>query len=385
MLRRISLVLASLGLLSSCVSDTGQSGVSGCTRGTAEGVFQPGAVTIAAAGDMLMNTAVQRDAAQNPGGYAAQLSLLAPIIRRADISVVNLETPTASGLLSGGRPARSPVAGLFDGRVYSGYPSFNAHPSLVTALKDTGFDILQTANNHALDRGPQGADKTLAAIRASGLAVTGTRPTDAPVTAPWHAEVTAKGHRIAFLACTYGTNGIPDRRGQVLGCYSQRAQVLGTVSALAQRPDISAVILLPHWGAENVEQPNANQRSLARAAFEAGAAAIVGAHPHVLQPIEVLRSGDRTGFVAYSLGNLISSQWRLNQRTGAVALFDLVPDGAGRLRADTARYVPTRLTPYSNGFRVTAADQSPGGGASVAHAQRILGPGAVSSASLSCQ
>lgn len=384
MLRQATLALSTFCALSACVPETAQSPLSQCGPAAPSGVFQSGAVTLAAVGDMLMNTAVQQDAARNPGGYAAQLSLLAPLIRRADIAVANLETPTAPGLAAGGREVQSQGPTLYDSEVYSGYPSFNTHPSVITALRETGFDVLQTANNHALDRGSAGADKTIAALRSAGMSYTGTRATTAP-SAPWHTEVTAKGHRIALLACTYGTNGIPDTRGQVLGCYAQRSEVLATIRGLATRSDIAAVILLPHWGTENTAHPNAAQRSLARDAFQAGAAAIIGAHPHVLQPVEPISDGTRSGFVAYSLGNLISSQWRLDQRTGAVLYVDLLPDGAGKLRAGEPRYVPTRVSPYSNGFRVDAADRSPGGAESFAHAARVMGPGALRSTALGCR
>ena len=139
------------------------------------GVFATNAVTIAAVGDVMTHRAVQRNAASIDRGYGAHYASVAPFLSRADITIGNLETPLAENLLPGGRETTSPPRKIFDDRVYSGYPTFNAHPSLAAALKSAGFDVLQTANNHALDRGPAGVDRTIAALRSAGLSHTGTR------------------------------------------------------------------------------------------------------------------------------------------------------------------------------------------------------------------
>ncbi len=337
------------------------------------GVFAANAVTIAAVGDVMTHRAVQRNAASLDRGYGAHYASVAPFLRRADITIGNLETPLAENLLPGGRETTSPPRTIFDDRVYSGYPTFNAHPSLATALKSAGFDVLQTANNHALDRGPAGVDRTIATLRSAGLSHTGTRARS-DLAAPWHTIVRSGGRRIAILACTFSVNGLSDPNRQALRCYSQQDEVLGTISALARSSSVDAVLFTPHWGEEYSLTPNRRQRQLARAALDAGAAAVIGAHPHVLQPVEPYTTRDgRPAFIAYSMGNFISSQWSIPRRNSAILFFDLVRSG-GQMIARSPRYLPTRVMPYrTGGWRIMPTEATPDGAAGLAHVTRMLG------------
>lgn len=368
--RSRGLVFSAFLALSACLP-TGETGQSETCRPAGDRAFQPGAVTVAAVGDVLLHAFLQQDAGQQPNGFATQLSPAAPFLRMADITVANLEGPAARGVLPGGGERDLPPGVFYDGAVYSGYPTFNFHPSIVPALAGAGVDVVQTANNHAMDRGPLGVDRTLQALDAAGLAHTGTRARGDG--GPWHSTVTAGGHRIAFLACSYSTNGRADPHGQVLLCYEDETEVLATIRRLTADPAIDATILLPHWGQEYVETPDANQRRLARAALEAGAAAVIGTHPHVLQPVETLTTSDgRRGVVAYSLGNFLSSQWRLNQRSSVILYLDLLPGPTG-LEAQPPAWLPTRVTRYVNGTVVQPAEQAVDGAQSIAHVARMLG------------
>jgi Bacterial capsule synthesis protein PGA_cap len=372
-----SLALGAAFVLAACQPTARDSGALACIpadgpTSTDRSVFQPGAVTVAAVGDVLMHVLLQEDAANSPRGYAGQFVHAAPYLRMADIAVANLEGPAARNVAPGGRDAPAPAT-IFDGEIYSGFPTFNYHPSLVTALATSGVDLLQTANNHALDRGPLGVDRTLQAIDAAGLTATGTRPRSDP-TRPWQGVATAEGQRVAFLACSFSTNGIADPNRQVLGCYRDEPAVLAQIRALADDPAIAAVIFLPHWGAEYVETPESEQRRLGRAVLEAGAAAVIGTHPHVLQPIEPYRTSDgRDAFIAYSLGNFIASQWEIAQRSSVILFFDLVPDGAGGLTAEMPAWLPTRVMRYTSGLVVQPAEQAVDGQESLAHVARVLG------------
>lgn len=369
---------AALVLLSACVPASDRGGGTACieTDGPASvqrQVFQPGAVTVAAVGDVLMHILLQEDAAIQPDGYDALLRHAAPYLGLADVTVANLEGPAARNVLPGGGERPVPAGVVFDGQVYSGYPTFNYHPSLVPALRDAGIGVVQTANNHAMDRGPLGVDRTLQAIEAAGLPHTGTRPRTGP-DAPWHTVVSAGGARIAFLACSYSTNGRADPAGQVLLCYDDEAEILSTIRSLRTDASVDAVIFMPHWGTEYVQTPDPDQRRLARAAMEAGAAAVIGTHPHVLQPIEAIATSDgRHGFVAYSLGNFISSQWALAQRSSVILYFDLIP-GPNGLEAAMPAYLPTRVTRYVSGVVVQPAEQAVDGQQSIAHVAQVLGP-----------
>ncbi|MYK16382.1 MAG: CapA family protein [Rhodospirillaceae bacterium] len=320
---------------------------------TGDGIaFRSGAdaselITVAAVGDVLLHDAVQKFAATRKDGYLSLLRPVADLILGADIAFANLEGPAAAGITKTGRTTAPPDR-LWDGWVYSGYPMFNYHPSVLGALKKAGFDVLLTANNHALDRYAVGADRTIDAIAAAGLKHTGTRKRGGDGQ-PWYAvsetDKAGRTRRIAWLGCTYGTNGIPDREGQVLRCYRHKARVLGIIKGLARRDDIDAVIFAPHWGAEYEHEPEPRQRALAAAAIEAGAAAVIGTHPHVMQPVEkhVAKDG-REGLIAYSLGNFVSNQISLARRSSLILLLGLAPEprpaSAGKLRVAAFGWIP---------------------------------------------
>lgn len=364
------LTLAAGLMLAACTPTTGPAPGGGfCPQA---GVFRPGAATLAFTGDVMAHVLIQQDAARRPEGFAPALAPAAPFLRRADVTVVNLETPLARDVLPGGREAASPAAQA-DNRVYTGFPTFNAHPSYSAALAASGIDVVQTANNHALDRGPLGVERTLEALSAAGLSATGTVPRG--TSGPWHVTVQTRVGRVALLACTFSVNGLPDPARQALRCYGNGPSVPSVIAQLRAEPGIDAVILLPHWGQEYSATPDAQQRRLARAAIEAGAAAVIGAHPHVLQPIEEITASDgRRGFVAYSLGNFISSQWSLDRRTGAILYTDLVRDAQGRVVAGPPRILPTRVNRYVEaGVTVTPAGLVADGAPSIAHAARVLG------------
>lgn len=315
-------------------------------------------LTIAAAGDLLFHKKLQLQAYQRGSDFTRFFKPLAPLLRSADMLYGNLEGPAAGGVALGGVPARRDPGRRLDGRVYSAHLkslNFNYHPSVVADLKGVGFDVISTANNHALDRGALGIDRTVDAFERAGLPFTGTRRRG-ETSRPWSAVTRAKGFAIAWVACTYSANGIPDRNNQLLFCYEQKNQVLGEIAELATRPGIDAVILTPHWGAENKHIPLARQRILAREAVDAGAVAVIGTHPHVLQPWEKREVADgREGLIVYSTGNFISNQRRLMERAGALVLVELVRSGGAgsRARLAAAGFVPTWVVIDNKGHRVT--------------------------------
>ena len=264
-------------------------------------------ITVAGVGDVLLHDSMQRYAALRAGGFSNLFAPVADLIQAADVSFANLEGPTAEGITKTGRKVKA-TARRFDGWVYSGYPMFNYHPSVATDLKKAGFDVLLAANNHALDRYAVGADKTIDVMTAAGVAFTGIRK-KGDTKSPWHAitPVTQRNRtwNIAWLGCAYATNGIPDRHKQVLHCYDQRAEVLKIIGELAKRKDVHAIIFVPHWGQEYWNKPDGNQKLLARQVLDAGATAVIGSHPHVIQPFEKYITKDkRETLIAYSLGKL---------------------------------------------------------------------------------
>lgn len=304
-------------------------------------------IVIASVGDLLFHEALQRQALAPNASFRRFFSSVEGVLKGADITYGNLEGPAAHAVAAGGGVVKDPGR-VVDSRTYGTVPGaliFNTHPSALTDLKAAGFKVLSTANNHAADRGALGIDRTIDALEAAGIGYTGTRRrTDTPgrLAGSWMAITETKGFRVAWLACTYGTNGMPDRHNQVLQCYRDRDVVMGEIERAAADPAIDAVIVTPHWGLEGSPTPLASDRAYARAAIAAGASAVIGTHPHILQPWERIETADGSeGLVVYSTGNFVSNQPGAAQRSGIIALLELVRPEGGRARLSAAGFVPT--------------------------------------------
>ncbi len=195
---------------------------------------------------------------------------------------------------------------------YSGYPLFNSPSALLYALKDAGFDILFTSNNHCMDRGEKGILNTIKKIRDNSLSYAGTNESqhdrDSIRTFDVH------GIKIAVLAYTYGVNGnyIPKNAGYLVNLIDTLRIKNDIRSARAKSIDV--ILVYFHFGMEYQRQPNSYQQEIVKHAIAYGANIIIGSHPHVIEPVQYFQSKDRNfpeGIVAYSLGNFISNQrWR---------------------------------------------------------------------------
>lgn len=305
------LALALLLLLTGCGSAPSTQADASEPPEASEPVVQPNIVsTLAVCGDAMSHMPQTRDAYDSQAGaydYKPMIRFAKPWIEQADYAVVNLETTFAGG------------------SDYSGFPAFNTPDALGDALKDAGFDLVSTANNHCLDRGYDGMVRTLDVLDNLGLAHVGTYRSAVERAAQNGVHVAdVGGIKVAFLSYTYGTNGIPlskshpDTVNILHTDYMSDAQVLDTAriaddlaAAEALSPDLIAVIV--HWGVEYQTTQNDHQEEIADFLFDHGADVILGSHPHVLQPMETRTLTDRdgtthTGFVCWSLGNFISSQ-----------------------------------------------------------------------------
>ena len=313
-------------------------------------------LTIAAVGDVLLHGRLQKQAFADADGYTSLWIGIKDLLQDADVTYANLEGPTAEGVLTSGREGQDPGR-RFDDRVYTSYPMFNYHPSLLDELMASGVDVVSTANNHSLDRRTLGADRTIDALEARGLPFTGTRRKGSD--APWYTFTDNAGFRLAWLACTYGTNGIPDNHHQVLGCYSDRERVVELVKELSARDDVDAVIVTPHWGSEYQAFPNRKEIDLGHELLDAGALAVIGSHPHVLQPWERHVTPDgRETFILYSLGNFVSGQTHLARRSTLLLYLSLVRGKDGVTRVAGTRYVPLHMTSANGRLTLEAIDRA---------------------------
>jgi len=285
---------------------------------------EPISLRIVAVGDVMMHDLQVRAARGEDGRYRIQdaFTPVEPVIAGADIAFANLEAPLGG-----------------EDMAFSGYPTFNAPRALGEALAEAGFDVVQTANNHCLDRREKGLVRTLLALDAEGLMHVGTRADPDLDPTLW---VDVGGLGIAFLAYTFSTNGIPLPPGReaIVGMIDP-ARMLADIAA-ARTAGADLVVVGCHWGEEYRHVPESGTVNLAHDLIEGGADVVLGGHPHFIQPYETLTTTDgREGFVVYSLGNFLSNMRKRYQDAGIVLLldFEAVP-GVGISLVDVG-YVPT--------------------------------------------
>jgi Bacterial capsule synthesis protein PGA_cap len=278
-------------------------------------------LVVEASGDLLIHSAVFERALALGGGrhynFAPLFAEITPYIRGADLALCHVETPM------------TPAAP-------TGYPVFNTPPELATAIRQTGWRACSTAATHTLDQGQRGVDDTIRALDRAGVAHTGSFSSAAGQRTPL--IMTIKGVRVAFLAYTELTNGIPSPHPWSVNRASA-ARILSDAHR-ARTDGAKVVIVNLHWGDENVSQPSSFQLALAtKLARSPDITAIVGQHVHVVQPIRSL--GGK--LVVFGEGNLISNQTTAccpaASQDGIIVLLTISVDSRGA-RVTFIHYVP---------------------------------------------
>lgn len=268
-------------------------------------------ITISAVGDILLHETLQRRAIKE-NSFDTLWRDVIPYFKSVDFAYGNLESPAASGTDKSGNRVKDPGF-VYDGKVYSSYPRFNYHPKVIRDLKNSGIDILSTANNHSLDRWSRGVDQTIKEIEKEDLELIGTRlkkKQKRDRLSDWYRVTDINGVKVGWIGCTFFVNyGLSDKYDQVMYCESTKGKkrIKSIIEKLKGETD--AIIITPHWGKEYVSEASERQKSVARKWIKMGATAVLGSHPHVLQPMEkVVREDGSEGFVIYSLGNFASNQ-----------------------------------------------------------------------------
>lgn len=168
----------------------------------------------------------------------------------------------------------------------------NASPEKAVHLKDAGFDVLNMANNHSMDLGAEGLDETIAALQRSGMLFVGASNRMHRHT---HAILREKGLNVGFLG--YFARGFRDEERGLEICRMDPSHMVQEIKDLREHTD--AIIVSLHWGIESVFYPSPEQIRVARALIDAGASAVIGHGPRVVQGVERYKHG----VIAYSLGN----------------------------------------------------------------------------------
>ena len=224
------------------------------------------------------------------------------------------------------------------GRRFAGYPSFNTPDDLADALVDFELDVVMLANNHILDHGLDAALRTTKVLDEKGLAWTGLSRQDNPYE-PLIIEY--GGLKWAFVNYSYGTNAarqITKPEHPQLNIISEEAIINGLRLASAQEPDVTVAYF--HWGAEYQYAPSRSQRRAAELCLQNGADLVIGAHPHVLQPIEITNSDKGHALVAYSLGNFVSYQRTIPRERSVVLAADVEKKPGGRAELSRVSVAP---------------------------------------------
>jgi poly-gamma-glutamate capsule biosynthesis protein CapA/YwtB (metallophosphatase superfamily) len=229
-------------------------------------------------------------------------------LESSDFTFGNLETVTA-GKESGG---------------YTGYPFFNTPSSYITALKDVGFDLLVTANNHSLDRSEKGIIRTINEINSRELKYVGTYKSQRDRDSIRIFDV--KGIKIAVLAYSYGTNGNPIPKGKNYLINLIDYELIGKDIKSAKANGAELVLVHFHFGEEYKREPVQFQKDVVNKTIELGADIIIGGHPHVLQPVNFYKTNNAkldSGFVAYSMGNFFSNQQDRYKYSGMILTINI--------------------------------------------------------------
>ena len=219
---------------------------------------------------------------------------LKPMLSAADLAIANAEFTLA-------------------GPPYTGYPAFSAPDAYLSSILDAGTDVLLTANNHILDKGSKGLERTLKQYEV----FTGSGLDEEQYLKNNPLILSVKGIRIALVNFTYGTNlGATSAYPKV--SRMDRAEISRQMQRARELADF--VIVLPHWGEEYVLHHNKTQEEWAEWLVEQGADAVIGAHPHVVQDTTHIKGVP----VVYSLGNAVSNMSAVNTRLELAAELRLV-------------------------------------------------------------
>jgi len=265
----------------------------------------------------------QIEAAQrgtNQFDYDPAFTYIAPYLQQSDITLGNLE------LTLGGRP-------------YRGYPCFSAPDTLLYSLKRAGFTALTTANNHTCDRKTAGIKRTIEQLEAANMPFTGTFRNTEERDSLTPRIIEKNGLRMALLAYTYGTNGIPFAPPVIVNLIDT-VQMLSDLQKAKKMADF--VVVAVHWGIEYQDTPSGEQRKVADFLLRNGATLIIGNHPHVIQPLRLVydTEGILRQLCIYSMGNFISAQQTF-PRAGSMLVHTVVEKNSSGIVLRIPQYLLT--------------------------------------------
>lgn len=309
-------------------SDKPQSAITEADAVAQGAIAEKQVISFAAAGDNLIHPCIYMDAEDRAlaGGrkynFKPMYDDVADIIKNADISFINQETV---------------MAGADFG--YSGYPMFNSPQDLGLDLCELGFDIVNIANNHMLDKRAAGLESTINFWNSTSACMIGGYLNEDDYN---NIRVIEKDNfKIALLSYAQDTNGIRlDYNSELFIPYISDDEIIRQVAEAKKISDF--VIVSVHWGTENVMAPNSEQKRLAKLMAENEVDVILGHHSHTVLPIEMLdRPSGRQTLCIYSLGNFVSAMEYPKNMLGGILTFDIVNESGKAPYVDNVLFNPT--------------------------------------------
>ena len=248
-------------------------------------------------GDALIHSSIYQAAKQSDGSYdfRSMLEYIKPIALKYDLKYYNQETILGGASLG-----------------YSNYPRFNSPQEVGDAFIDAGFNLVSLATNHTMDKGEVGVINSVNYWKSKENVVFSGQWTSSEEreTAEIH-EI--NGIKYAFFSYTTWTNGLntPSGKEYLNNVYSDE-KAKADIEKVKDKVDV--IIVAMHWGNEYSHGVSASQTNIANYLSSLGVNLIIGAHPHVVEPVEYINDGKT--FVIYSLGNFISDQVGIERLTG---------------------------------------------------------------------
>lgn len=287
-------------------------------------------VSLLAVGDDLIHTQVIASGKKSNGSlnYDHLYKNVKSDVKKADIAVINQETVLGGKSLG-----------------YSGYPRFNSPTEIGDAVVKVGFNVVLHATNHSMDQGEKGLQNSLDYWKTKkGVTVLGANETEKEYNSVKVIE--KNGIKIAMLNYTYGLNGLSLPKGrEYMVDLLEKKKVKSDIAKAKKQADF--VVVFPHWGTEYTYKPTAYQRDWTEIFSEAGVDLVIGAHPHVIEPVEwVTNSKGHRMLVYYSLGNFVSGQTEPERMLGGMAQVTITKKGNGEATISKAAVIPT-VTHYN--------------------------------------
>jgi len=311
--------------------------------------------SIFAAGDVMVHTPqlqAQYDHYTGVYNFDNNFKYVKKYIEDADYSLANLETTLAGN----------------DVYQYSSYPTFNSPDELADALKNAGFDLLSTINNHSFDKSDLGVNRTLSTLGKKGFDTVGTREKSSDNE---YIIKDINNIKVGITSYSYGEvknnnkylNGIKiseecEDKMNVFDSSDVNKAFKTISSTTAKMKDSDLQVVIIHWGIEYAREETYFQKQLAQKLCDDGVDIIIGSHPHVVEPVETITStdGKNETLVIYSLGNYISNQRRETvgsySEDGLMVNIDISKKSNEKeAKVNKVTCIPTWVNKYNKGYK----------------------------------